>query len=69
MIEPMIKTFEAPEQDATVTMDDAQLIKLYNINLRSESTHEFHVLTLQTLRNELISRDIITEEHEGDVVS
>ena len=64
-----MRMFEQPEQEATVTMEDEQLITLYNTNLKNESTHVFHVSTLKTLKDELISRNIITEDHEGDVVS
>ncbi len=57
-----------PEQPASQTMTDATLIKTYN-NLQTLQSNFINDATLADLKQELISRDIITEEHEGDVVS
>jgi hypothetical protein len=64
-----IITIEAPTEDASVRLADAELIRLYNLNLTNKGQNPLFDITITTLRNELISRDIITEEHEGDVVS
>jgi hypothetical protein len=64
-----IITIEAPTEDASVRLADAELIRLYNLNLTNKGQNPLFDITITTLRNELINRDIITEEHEGDVVS
>lgn len=64
-----IITIEAPTEDASVRLADAELIRLYNLNLTNKGQNPLFDITITTLRNELISRDIITEEHEGEVVN
>ncbi len=59
---------EPPKQPASQTMTDATLIKTYN-NLQTLQSNFINDATLADLKQELISRNIITEEHEGDVVS
>jgi len=59
----------APEQEASITLSDADLITAYNNILTFTSDNAFITSAKQDMREQLISRDIITEEHEGDVVS
>ena len=67
-MKPNIIYHKAPEQEAILTISDEQLIKVYNINLLLPSHVSVIANARQAMREELISRDIITEEHEGEVV-
>ena len=55
------------KQPASQTMTDATLIKTYN-NLQTLQSNFINDATLADLKQELISRDIISEDHEGEVV-
>jgi hypothetical protein len=59
---------QPPEQPASQTMTDSTLIKTYN-NLLTLQSNLLNDATVQDLKQELISRNIITEDHEGEIVT
>jgi len=58
----------APTQEAILTVSDEQLIKLYNLNL-TLSQHPIIIAMIKGMKEQLISRNIITEDHEGEIVT
>jgi len=57
---------QKPEQSASQTMTDAQLIEAYNKLLPLQSNF-INDATIADLKQELINRDVITADHEGSV--
>jgi hypothetical protein len=60
-------TLQPPEQPATQTITDVSLIATYN-NLLIMKSNFINDATLADLKQELVNRDIITNDHEGEVV-
>lgn len=61
--------YKAPEQEASLTISDEQLIKTYNAILTFGTNNAFFAASKQDMRDQLINRNIITEDHEGEIVT